>query len=108
LGAGEDEQQRLRVAARHSVVTLAQTRERLLDETSLFLHRDVSSLPEAKLQMLLSLQERAAVLGDKKTLVVDDDVRNIFALSSVLERYNMKVVAAHTGLDAIRLLEQTP
>ena len=89
-------------------MTLAQSRERLLDETSLFLHRDVSRLPEAKLQMVLSLQEGDAVLADKKILVVDDDVRNIFALSSVLERYNMKVIAAHTGLDAIRLLEQTP
>jgi signal transduction histidine kinase len=105
---GEGDQQRLRATTRHSVVTLAHSRERLLDETSLFLHRDVSRLPEAKLQMVLSLQEGDAVLADKKILVVDDDVRNIFALSSVLERYNMKVIAAHTGLDAIRLLEQTP
>jgi signal transduction histidine kinase/DNA-binding response OmpR family regulator/HAMP domain-containing protein len=105
---GDDDQQRLRAAARHSVVTLTQSRERLLDETSLFLHRDVSRLPEGKLQMVLSLQEGDAVLAEKKILVVDDDVRNIFALSSVLERYKMKVVAAHTGLDAIRLLEQTP
>ena len=47
--------------------------------------------------MVLSLQEGDAVLADKKILVVDDDVRNIFALSSVLERYNMKVIAAHNG-----------
>jgi len=90
------------------VVTLAQSEERLLDESSLFLHRDVSRLPEAKLKMLLSLQESDAVLADKKILVVDDDVRNIFALSSVLERYRIKVVTASTGLDAIRLIEQTP
>jgi signal transduction histidine kinase/CheY-like chemotaxis protein/HAMP domain-containing protein len=104
----DGEQLRLRAVARHSVVTLAQSRERLLDETSLFLHRDVSRLPEAKLQMVLSLQEGDAVLAGKRILVVDDDVRNIFALSSVLERYNMTVVAAHTGRDAIRLLEQAP
>ena len=55
----------------------------------------------------LSLQEDNAVLAGKKILVVDDDVRNIFALSSVLERYNMTAIAAHTGRDAIRLLEQS-
>ena len=98
----------MRGAASHGVVTLAQSKERLLDEASLFLHRDVSRLPEAKLKMLLSLQESDAVLADKKILVVDDDVRNIFALSSVLERYRIKVVTASTGLDAIRLIEQTP
>jgi CheY-like chemotaxis protein len=102
------EQDRVRHAATAGVVTVAQSLERLLDESSLFLHRDVSRLPDSKLRMLLSLQESDAVLADKKILVVDDDVRNIFALSSVLERYGMKVVTANTGLDAIRLVEQTP
>jgi signal transduction histidine kinase/CheY-like chemotaxis protein/HAMP domain-containing protein len=104
----EAERDEMRRAAANGVVTLAPSKERLLDETSLFLHRDVSRLPEAKLKMLLSLQESDAVLADKKILVVDDDVRNIFALSSVLERYRIKVVTASTGLDAIRLIEQTP
>jgi signal transduction histidine kinase/HAMP domain-containing protein/CheY-like chemotaxis protein len=104
----EAERDGIRRAAANGVVTLAQSRERLLDESSLFLHRDVSRLPEAKLKMLLSLQESDAVLAEKKILVVDDDVRNIFALSSVLERYRIQVVTASTGLDAIRLIEQTP
>jgi len=104
----EAERDGIRRAAANGVVTFAQSEERLLDESSLFLHRDVSRLPEAKLRMLLSLQESDAVLADKKILVVDDDVRNIFALSSVLERYHIKVITASTGLDAIRLIEQTP
>jgi len=104
----EAERDEMRRAAGQGVVTLAPSKERLLDEASLFLHRDVSRLPEAKLKMLLSLQESDAVLADKRILVVDDDVRNIFALSSVLERYRIKVMTASTGLDAIHLIEQTP
>jgi CheY-like chemotaxis protein len=101
-------QRRLGSLAKASVVTFAPSPERLLDEASLFLHRDVMRLPESKLRMLLSLQQGNKVLASKKILVVDDDVRNIFALSSVLERYGMQVVAAHTGRDAIRLLGETP
>ncbi|HZF30225.1 MAG TPA: response regulator, partial [Gammaproteobacteria bacterium] len=101
-------QRRLGSLAKASVVTFASSPERLLDEASLFLHRDITKLPEAKLRMLLSLQQGNRVLENKKILVVDDDVRNIFALSSVLERYGMPVVAAHTGRDAIRLLGETP
>jgi CheY-like chemotaxis protein len=101
-------QRRLGALAKRSVVTFTQSAERLLDEASLFLHRDVMKLPEAKLRMLLSLQQGNKVLAGKKILVVDDDVRNIFALSSVLERYGMHVVPAHTGLDAIRLLGEMP
>jgi len=100
-------QRRLRALAKQSVVTFAPSAERLLDEASLFLHRDVMKLPESKLGMLLSLHQGNKVLENKKILVVDDDVRNIFALSSVLERYGMQVVPAHTGLDAIRLLGET-
>ena len=99
---------RLGAIAKEHVVALAQSAERLLDESALFLHRDVARLPEGKRQMLGSLEQGNKVLAGKKILVVDDDVRNIFALSSVLERHGMHVVAAHTGRDAIRLLEQTP
>jgi signal transduction histidine kinase/DNA-binding response OmpR family regulator/HAMP domain-containing protein len=97
-------QRRLGALAKQCVITFAPSAERLLDEASLFLHRDIMKLPEPKLRMLLSLQQGNKVLANKKILVVDDDVRNIFALSSVLERYGMQVVASHTGLDAIRLL----
>ncbi len=106
-GAVED-RRRLGEIARSSVAALVQSPARLLDETALFLHRDVSRLPEDKLRMLLSLEEDNKPLAGRKILVVDDDVRNIFAVSSVLERYGMHVVAAHTGRDAIELLERTP
>jgi CheY-like chemotaxis protein/signal transduction histidine kinase/HAMP domain-containing protein len=104
----DDSRRRFGSLGKTNVLTLADSAERLLDEASMFLHRDITKLPDAKLQMLLSLQQGNKLLAGKKILVVDDDVRNIFALSSVLERYGMHVVAAHTGLDAIRLLEEMP
>ncbi|HET8696970.1 MAG TPA: response regulator, partial [Gammaproteobacteria bacterium] len=103
----DESRRRLGVISKTHVVTLAPSAERLLDEVSLFLHRDVMTLPEPKLRMLLSLQQGNKVLANKRILVVDDDVRNIFALSSVLERYGMHVVAAHTGRDAIRMLGES-
>jgi CheY-like chemotaxis protein len=104
----EQEQRRFGAIAKSNVIALAFSPERVLDEVSLFLHRDVTQLPESKLQMLLSLQQGNKMLAGKRILVVDDDVRNIFALSSVLERYGMNVVAAGTGRDAIRLLGEMP
>ena len=80
----------------------------LLDETSLFLHRVFSDLPPEKQRMLERLHRSDEDLVGKSVLVVDDDVRNIFALSSVLERRGMKVVTASTGNEAVTLLETTP
>jgi CheY-like chemotaxis protein len=82
--------------------------ERLLDETALFLHRVVGDLPLEKQQMLDRLHRSDDALIGKKVLVVDDDVRNIFALSSVLERRGMTVLTAGTGREAITLLDSTP
>ena len=82
--------------------------ERLLDETALFLHRVVADLPPEKQKMLDRLHRSDDDLVGKKVLVVDDDVRNIFALSSVLERRGMKVLTARTGREAIATLEATP
>ena len=67
-----------------------QSPERLLDETALFLHRVIADLPPAKQQMIESLHESDEALHGKKVLVVDDDVRNIFALTSLLERHGMQ------------------
>jgi CheY-like chemotaxis protein len=75
--------------------------ERLLDETALFLHRVIADLPPGKQKMVQRLHESDEALTDKRVLVVDDDVRNIFALSSVLERHGMHVVSAGTGQEAI-------
>jgi CheY-like chemotaxis protein len=72
------------------------------------LHRVVSDLPPAKQKMIERLHQSDEVLRNRKVLVVDDDIRNIFALNSLLERHNMQVMSANNGQDAIRLIEDTP
>ena len=91
----------LRRVAKSVVIKGVQSPERLLDETALFLHRVIADLPSNKRRMLESLHNTDEVLIGKKVLVVDDDVRNIFALSSVLERHGMHVVTATTGQEGI-------
>ena len=103
-----DEDSRLHSLARSVVVKGVESPERLLDETALFLHRVVADLPAEKQRMLDRLHRSDDALVGKKVLVVDDDVRNIFALSSVLERRGMTVLTAGTGREAIATLESTP
>jgi HAMP domain-containing protein/CheY-like chemotaxis protein/signal transduction histidine kinase len=103
-----DEDARLQNLARSVVVKGVESPERLLDETALFLHRVVDDLPPEKQNMIEQLHRSDDALVGRKVLVVDDDVRNIFALSSVLERRGMTVLTAGTGLEAIRTLESTP
>jgi CheY-like chemotaxis protein len=91
--------------ARSVIVKDVESPERLLDETALFLHRVVSDLPEEKRNMLDRLHRSDEALIGKKVLIVDDDVRNIFALSSVLERRGMSVLTAGTGREAIATVE---
>ena len=106
LSAEEDAQ--LHTLARSVVVKDVESPERLLDETALFLHRVVSELPESKQKMIDRLHRSYDALAGRKVLVVDDDVRNIFALSSVLERRGMTVLSAGTGREAIETIETTP
>jgi HAMP domain-containing protein/CheY-like chemotaxis protein/signal transduction histidine kinase len=103
-----EEDAQLHSLARSVVVKGVESPERLLDETSLFLHRVFSDLPDEKQRMLERLHRSDEDLVGKSVLVVDDDIRNIFALSSVLERRGMKVVTASTGSEATRLLDQAP
>ncbi len=103
-----EEDARLHALARSVVVKGVESPERLLDETALFLHRVTSELPVEKQKMLDRLHRSDDALVGKKVLVVDDDVRNIFALSSVLERRGMTVLTAGTGREAITTLEKTP
>jgi CheY-like chemotaxis protein len=103
----EDDAQ-LHTLARSVVVKGVESPERLLDETALFLHRVISDLPADKQQLLDRLHRSDDDLVGQKVLVVDDDVRNIFALSSVLERRGMTVLTAGTGREAIATLEATP
>jgi CheY-like chemotaxis protein len=84
-----------------------QSLERLLDETLFMLHRPIDELPAPRRATIAALYDNDAVLAGRKVLVVDDDIRNIFALTSVLERAQMAVLPAETGKAAIELLEQT-
>ncbi len=104
----QQEQERLKSQALKGIVKEVRTPERLLDETALFLHRVVSKLPEERRQMLDKLTLSADSLADKKVLVVDDDVRNIFALTAALERHKMVVLSAENGRDALEELVQNP
>jgi hypothetical protein len=93
----------------HSVVVKGvESPERLLDETALFLHRMVAKLPDEKQRMLRRLHSSDEHLIGRTVLLVDDDARNIFALSSVLERRGMKVLTATTGREAVNMLQSAP
>jgi HAMP domain-containing protein/CheY-like chemotaxis protein/signal transduction histidine kinase len=106
LSAEEDAQ--LHTMARSIVVKGVESPERLLDETALFLHRVITDLPPEKQRMLERLNSSDEDLIGRTVLLVDDDARNIFALSSVLERRGMRVLTATTGKEAIEMVERTP
>jgi hypothetical protein len=99
---------RLSELARKVVLKGVESPERLLDETALFLHRVTADLPAEKQRMLERLHRSDDDLRGRKVLVVDDDVRNIFALGSVLERHGMGVITAQTGREALATLEGDP
>ena len=102
------EETALRRYAETIVVKDVNSPERLLDETTLFLHRVESRLPAEKRKLLQQLHSADAVFEGKKVLIVDDDVRNVFALSNVLESRRMHVRYAENGLDALKLLGEDP
>jgi CheY-like chemotaxis protein len=103
-----EEQARLKTMAKSIVLKDVQSPERLLDETSLFLHRVVTDLPAEKQNMLKRLHGSNEVLRGRKILVVDDDGRNIFALTSLLENQEMDVISATNGRAAIDIIQNTP
>ena len=94
--------------AKSIVLKDVQSPERLFDETALFLHRVVANLPEAKHEMLARLHNSNEALRGRKALVVDDDARNIFALTTVLENHDMEVLSATNGRQAIEIIKNTP
>jgi CheY-like chemotaxis protein len=102
------EELELRKMTEAVIVKEAKSPDRLLDETALFLHRVEKNLPEGKRKMLEQAHNRDPILSGRKILVVDDDVRNIFALTSILEGQNMQVMYAENGLDAIAKLKEHP
>ena len=91
--------------AKSIVLKDVQSPERLLDETALFLHRVVTDLPRNKQTMLERLHGSNQILNGRKVLVVDDDARNIFALTSLLERHGIEVISATNGRQAIELIQ---
>ena len=103
-----EEDAELHTMARSIVVKGVESPERLLDETSLFLHRVITELPIEKQRMLEKLNSSDEDLVGRTALLVDDDARNIFALSSVLERRGMKVLTATTGSEAVALVGSNP
>ncbi|SEH07457.1 response regulator [Candidatus Venteria ishoeyi] len=104
----EKEQNLLQKYATNLTVKEAHSPERLLDEATLFLHQVNANLPEAQKQMLYQVYDTNAVFSDKKMLVVDDDMRNIFALSSALEDSGVEVFTAITGKKGLSELEKHP
>ena len=98
-----EEETQLRRMAKSIVLKGVQSPERLLDETALFLHRVIADLPVSKQRMLESLNQSDEALVGKRVLVVDDDVRNIFALTSLLERHQMQTASAGSGGEARRV-----
>jgi CheY-like chemotaxis protein len=101
----KQEENQLRTIAKSIVLKDVQSPERLFDETALFLHRVVAALPEPKQKMLDQLHNSSDVLRKRKVLVVDDDARNIFALTTVLENHEMEVISATNGRQAIDMLK---
>jgi CheY-like chemotaxis protein len=106
--AGPEAEGEIRRMARQSVVRYAGSPERLLEETVLMLHRAETDLSDSQREILNSIRRNDTTLAGKKVLVVDDDVRNIFALSTVLEQHNLQVVHAENGRAGIEMLLKTP
>lgn len=100
----KEDEKKLNLYADSIILKGARSFERLLSETTLFLHQIESEMPENKRKILQQLHNREEVLKDKKVLIVDDDMRNVFALSSLLEEKGIKVIAAKNGQDGLAKL----
>jgi HAMP domain-containing protein/signal transduction histidine kinase/CheY-like chemotaxis protein len=105
---GKAERARLDALSKGAVITVADSPERLADRSALFLHRVEATLPSPTRKLLDRLRTGDAPLHGKKVLVIDDDIRNVFALTSTLEQRGMKVVYAENGREGIDRLHQHP
>jgi HAMP domain-containing protein/signal transduction histidine kinase/DNA-binding response OmpR family regulator len=103
-----DEEARLEDLSGTVIAKDARSMGRLLDETALFLHRVDADVPDRARGLVEASQRSEARLVGRKVLIVDDDARNLFALTSMLERWQMQVVHAETGRQALEVLQQTP
>jgi CheY-like chemotaxis protein len=103
----KDEVDQVKRLARTIILKDVQSPERLFDETALFLHRNVGKLPADKRRLVESLHKDGDILAGKRALIVDDDMRNIFAMTSFLERYEVSIRSVENGRDAITMLESS-
>ncbi len=103
-----EENDELRMYAETIIVKGIRSEERLLDETALFLHRAVKDLPPQKQEVIMDLHDPDSALHGRTVLLVDDDMRNVFALNKILESKDMEVLRAENGRIALEILEKTP
>ena len=104
----QDENTELKKHTDSIIIKGVKSEERLLDETALFLHRVVDNLPKEKQQIISSLHDKDAIFRGKKVLIVDDDMRNLFALSKVLDDKGMIIREAENGKVALEKLDKEP
>ncbi|WP_448871775.1 response regulator [Desulfobulbus propionicus] len=102
----KEEEHKLKAYAESIIIKGAKSPERLLDESALFLHRVEADLPVEQKNMLRLVHDRESILSGKRILLVDDDMRNVFALTSVLEDSNMEVMVAKNGLECLEKLKE--
>lgn len=102
-----DEEQKLRRYSRSIIIKGAKSPERLLDEVTLFLHQVVSELPTEQQRMIKRSRSREAALEDRNILIVEDDVRNIFALTSILEPHGTRIQIARNGREAVEAVQRS-
>ncbi|WP_235439874.1 response regulator [Paenibacillus sp. DMB20] len=103
-----EEEEELEELTKSSVIKEVKSPIQIMDETALYLHRKAENLPEGPRETLVKLHQSDEMIEYKNVLVVDDDIRNIFALTTILERHNMKVIPAENGHEALHILDQTP
>ncbi len=99
-----EEEEELREYTESIIIKGVKSPERLLDESALFLHRVEAEMPAEKQRMLKLVHDKEAVLEGKTVLLVDDDMRNVFALSSVLEEKGLNIIVARNGLESLQKL----
>ena len=104
----KEENNELQKYAESIIIKGIKSEERLLDETSLFLHRTISNLPKSKQLIINSLYDKEAVFHTKKILLVDDDMRNLFALTKILKERGMEIIKAENGINALEMLDLHP
>ncbi len=104
----KEENNELQKYAETIIIKGIKSEERLLDETALFLHRTISNLPKSKQMIIHNLYDKETVFHSKKILLVDDDMRNLFALSKILTERGMEIIKAENGKNALELLDTHP